>query len=485
MSKESSPQEGDFTSSQYNDLTSSPIRTQLLWSALFPLAIFALISILAAASVFYRLTLNLTTQKNIAQIQFLATFISRDIASGILPESVDLKSILDLSGKGEKKELFIVNKQGEIINDGVTTTTQERVNIHGFSEYVRNNETASRMVHLPNASDDVMVSVSPIPGTEYLVVQVEPWVQIIAPSINYQWLFAGLAFIGVFLSLYTLSLAIDRIINPIKTLAESATLTIPGSIFIPLQETGPREIRTLINAFNKMVIRLAVQQKSLRQYSHTALLSQENERLRISHELHDGTLQDLIGLSQRVELCCQELTIDPKLAQERLDEIQNLLKHTLDDVRNISNALRPTVLEDLGLMIAIDALCKEMNQKKPGLHCEFIKTGIIRRLPADQELAIYRVVQEALTNIRKHVPDASKVSVEIEFDKDGIVTMISNNGSRFFSQDIQGYVKKGHIGLAGMDERARLFGGNLTITSKPGAKTLITLKMPYEQDINY
>lgn len=484
MQNDQPSQKSDFSSSEPNDSTALPIRTQLLWSALFPLAICALLSILAATSAFYKLTLNLALQRNSAQVQSLATLLVQQLTQGANLESQDLSSMIPSLGVDGKSNIYIIDRQGKVINSSGTAIPQDFLDFKGLPASTLDGEISSRLLHLPGSDDEVMISVSPIAGTEYYLIQMEPWVQIMAPSLNYQWLFAGLAILGVFLSLFILSMSIDRIIQPIKTLAESATQTIPGSIFYPLEETGPREIRALINAFNKMVIRLAVQQKSLRQYSHSALLSQENERLRLSHELHDGTLQDLIGLSQRVELCCQELAMDPKLAQERLDEIHRLLKHSIDDVRNISNALRPTVLEDLGLMIAIEALCKEMNRQRPGIHCEFIKTGIIRRLPPEEELAIYRVVQEALTNIRKHAPDASTASVEIIFNDQDVVTNIRNDGSAFFNQDIQGHVRTGHIGLAGMDERARLFGGKLTITSNPGEKTIITLQLPYARGVD-
>ncbi len=188
-------------------------------------------------------------------------------------------------------------------------------------------------------------------------------------------LIAGLAIIGIVLSLVTLYMAMGRIIKPIQILAENAAGAVPGSIFYPVKVNGPQEIRTLIHAFNQMVIRLAEQQSALRQYSQKALLSQEEERQRLSHELHDGILQDLVGLSQRVELCRNEITTNTGMAQERLNEIHQLLNGTLDDVRRISIALRPPVLEDFGLTVAIDALCKELNrvqtQTKLRTYCQW------------------------------------------------------------------------------------------------------------------
>jgi signal transduction histidine kinase len=272
------------------------------------------------------------------------------------------------------------------------------------------------------------------------------------------------------------------VIRPIAVLAENAAGAIPGSVFHPVPERGPFEIRRLINAFNQMVIRLAEQQTALRQYAHKALLSQEEERQRLSHELHDGTLQDLVGLTQRVELCRNELERDPQLARHRLDELHGLLEQTLGDVRRISNALRPPVLEDLGLSVALEALCKDLKQDKPNLQCEYTVSGEARRLHPDLELAVYRVVQEALTNVRKHAQNASLVHVELFFGDNEIQTRIKNNGEVFTDRGVRSFVRSGHLGLAGMYERARLFGGTLDVGSDANKNTVVTLNLPCSQD---
>jgi signal transduction histidine kinase len=226
------------------------------------------------------------------------------------------------------------------------------------------------------------------------------------------------------------------------------------------------------------VIRLAEQQTTLRQYAHLALLSQEKERQRVSHELHDGTLQDLMGLAQRVELCRNELERDPLLARRRLDELQGLLEQTLGGVRRISSALRPPVLEDLGLAVALEALGKDLKQDRLGLQCDCSVFGEPRRLQPDVELAVYRIVQEALSNIRKHAQGATRVQMELTFGRGEIQARVRNNGAAFASQDVRAFVRSGHLGLAGMYERARLFGGTLDISSDAEQNTLVTLQLP-------
>jgi len=465
-----------------NDLTTAPIRTQLLWSTLFPLVLFGLLSTLVIAIVLRQLSLDLVTQRNTAQVQVLASSLSQGLIDGILPAPQELRSEAQTAGVNSIAAVFIIGGQGLAVGSSRMTVDQNLLSADEFNQLSQNLAPTSKLMQSSSTNDEAMVSIAVIPGTKYSVVIVEPWAAIMLPASNYQALLAGLTILGIVLSLATLSLAIGRIIQPIQVLAENAAGAVPGSIFHPIKVYGPQEIRTLIDAFDQMVIRLAEQQSALRQYSHQALLSQEEERQRLSHELHDSTLQDLVGLSQRVELCQNEINIDPNLARARLDEIHNLLNRTLDDVRRISIALRPPVLEDFGLTVAIDALCKEMNQYKSTLKSEFVVTGKSRRLDADLELAVYRVVQEALTNIRKHVADTTQVKVELVFGEKEILARISNNGSAFASQNIRDYVRSGHLGLAGMDERARLFGGEFNISSNPGENTIVSIKLPYEQD---
>jgi two-component system sensor histidine kinase DegS len=277
-----------------------------------------------------------------------------------------------------------------------------------------------------------------------------------------------------------LSLSIGRVIRPIADLANSAIQAIPGSIFRPMPEQGPDEISGLIKAFNQMVIRLAEQQGTMRQYAHKALLSQEEERQRLSHELHDGTVQDLVGLAQRVELCRSELERDPDQARHRLDELQSLVEQTLSNVRRISNALRPSILEDLGLSVSLQALCIDLENQMPSVGCSCVVSDEQRRLPPDIELAIFRVVQEALVNIRKHSPNATYVEVELTFGEEDVQAVIRNDGSSFPTLDLRSQVRTGHLGLAGMYERARLFHGELEIISDPENVTTVRLHLPID-----
>ena len=454
----------------------SNMRSQLIWASLFPLAFFGLLSMLVTASALNQMMSGLVTQRNTAQAQVVAALVANDFPPS--PEKLNnaLQSLEPVRGS----QLYLVDASGQLTFS--SGPTRLPVPPEELSALIQGQIPASRLLDSTVSADEVMISYAPLPGRPQAVLLVEPWAAIMAPVFYYQVALVALLAIGTALSLGMLSLSLSRIIRPIADLAQNAKAALPGSVFHPVQEQGPAELRILIKAFNQMVIRLAEQQGVLREYAHKALLSQEEERQRLSHELHDGTVQDLVGLAQRVELCRSELERSPQQARRRLDELQSLVQTTLSDVRRISTALRPPVLDDLGLAAALDGLCKDLQQDQPAITVEFAVTGAARRLQPDIELAVYRIVQEALANIRKHVEDASQVTVGLKFGETELQALVMNDGGVFANPDVNTFVRSGHLGLAGMYERARLFGGTLTITAEPDRNTLVALKLPYAQE---
>ena len=121
-----------------------------------------------------------------------------------------------------------------------------------------------------------------------------------------------------------------------------------------------------------------------------------------------------MGLVQRLELCRNEIIRDPGAAKRRLDELQALAKSAVADVRRMSNDLRPLILEDLGLPVAVQTLVEDLGGDLPAARVACRVVGNERRLPAVAELTIFRVAQEALSNIRKHARSANKVDIRLE-----------------------------------------------------------------------
>lgn len=466
------------------------IRRQLIWSALFPLAFFGLLSALVIAAGMREITLAVVRRQNTALVQVLAARLADEIerAPGVLEGMAQSASagegqpslpaaLRDFSAGLPSSEvsLFLVSPGGLAWPlspaGGRPFPLGERQRLA-----VGGPQAGSQSGEAPDTGETAVVSYSRVPGTSWVLLMADPWENLQFPAASYQWVLAGLLSLGTVLSLQMLSLSIGRVSQPIAELASSAGQAVPGSVFHPLEARGPLELRMLTQAFNQMVIRLAEQQGALRQYAHQALLSQEEERQRISHELHDETVQDLVGLVQRLELCRNEMDRDPQAALRRLDELQALARRTLEDVRRISNALRPSILQDIGLPAAIQSLCAEVERALPHTICICEISGDPLRLSPDLELAAFRVAQEALSNVRRHANSATEVHVRLDVKEAGLCLAIGDNGPGFDVPDLKTLVREGHLGLAGMYERARLFGGRLELCSQPGQGTSLLLE---------
>jgi two-component system sensor histidine kinase UhpB len=194
------------------------------------------------------------------------------------------------------------------------------------------------------------------------------------------------------------------------------------------------------------------------------LAAQENERLRIARELHDEIGQTLTAVALRAEHTAQRTGNEhPEFA-----ELAATVQQSLADVRRISLELRPGALDELGLINALISLCARVENESP-LRVRRKLEGPIPDLPRDVELAVYRIAQEALTNVMRH-SEASEVEVALSCTDDRLVLLVRDNG-RGFPND----VREGG-GLTGMRERAMLIGANLDVSTDGGVN--VTLRLP-------
>ncbi|HUS82590.1 MAG TPA: PAS domain S-box protein [Dehalococcoidia bacterium] len=218
-------------------------------------------------------------------------------------------------------------------------------------------------------------------------------------------------------------------------------------------------------------------QENLRYYVSQVLKAQESERLRIARELHDDTAQALTGVSRRLDMLSSSgAEIPPEIAQ-RLDELREQTDTILDGVRRFSQDLRPPVLDDLGLLPALKWLLIAL-EEQDGIGANTRILGEPRRLPRDAELALFRIAQEALSNVRKH-SHASAVELTLDFRNDSIAVTVADNGNGFELPPATGdLAASGKLGLIGMQERARLLGGTIDMESKPGEGTKVVVTVP-------
>ncbi|MFH1382824.1 MAG: histidine kinase [Chloroflexota bacterium] len=238
----------------------------------------------------------------------------------------------------------------------------------------------------------------------------------------------------------------------------------------------------------RMLDSLQNQQRRVEQLLTQAVLAQEEERKRISADLHDSVAQWLVGASYRAQTCNEILfgegnghtkhgngNGDGKARSELL-EMESTINKSLKELRRVVIGLRPPALDELGLTHALRQSLEEL--KVDGIECKFSQIGTPVRLTPSVEIAVYRVVQEAFNNIRKHA-NATKVNLRLQFQPDKFSVEVRDNGKGFdLSHTIDGAVSGGHVGLLGMKQRAEMLGGDFKIRTGKAIGTAIILSLP-------
>jgi signal transduction histidine kinase len=222
---------------------------------------------------------------------------------------------------------------------------------------------------------------------------------------------------------------------------------------------------------------LREQQLRVEQLLVRTVQAQEEERRRISIELHDGVAQWLVGANYQLQSCQAILEKgDLSTAKEDIGKLETTLDKSLKEIRSVIAGLRPPALEELGLVHAVNQAVKEFNNN--GIVCKFETFGEPVRLSPSTELTIYRVVQESLNNVRKH-SEATSVIVKLKFTNDKAFIEVNDNGKGFdYSSTMRQATSTGHMGLLGMRERASMLGGDLKIMAKVGSGVRINLTLP-------
>jgi two-component system sensor histidine kinase DegS len=219
--------------------------------------------------------------------------------------------------------------------------------------------------------------------------------------------------------------------------------------------------------------RLEDAQHALQGYVRLATDAQEEERKRLARELHDDTIQTLLVAKTQLEAASAEPLPDETAG--RLQQVDAAIEAAIDDVRRFTRDLRPSLLDDLGLVHAIDWLVTDL-ATRAAIAAHLETTGQPRRLEQRYELALFRMIQEAVHNVERHA-GATKVEVRLDF-RDGVRATISDDGHGFdVEQALNGRAQPEKLGLLGMRERAKLTGAELTITSTPsGTRVAVTLR---------
>lgn len=217
-----------------------------------------------------------------------------------------------------------------------------------------------------------------------------------------------------------------------------------------------------------------LQRKKLRILTERLVSAQEEERLRISRELHDEAGQALTSLKISLDLLQKQLPREQQATRERLADLSQLTGQTMDNLRALAHDLRPPGLDSFGLDVALAGLCHDFGNRT-GLRIDY-KGVAVPDLPLSLSLSMYRFTQEALTNVAKHA-EARSVAIELQCEDNVLSLHIADDG-RGFTYEPEGGAAG--VGLVSMQERTDLLGGVLDIDSAPNEGTRLTARVPLD-----
>ncbi len=217
-------------------------------------------------------------------------------------------------------------------------------------------------------------------------------------------------------------------------------------------------------------------QEQLRRLSRQILSAQEDERKRISRELHDVIAQTLTSINVRLATLKRGASLNTRGLDRNIERTQRLVAHSVNIVHQFARELRPSVLDDLGLIPALHTFLKNF-RKQTGIRVSLSTFAAVEEMNGDKRTVLYRVAQEALTNVARHAR-ASEAKVNIQRLNGAVVMKIADNGKGFDTKrESNGRLGK-RLGLLGMRERLEMVGGKFVVTSAPGKGTVIAVEIP-------
>lgn len=370
-------------------------------------------------------------------------------------------------------EHFIIIKPGDMI---VVRTDKDMAPLRVIMVADFNERRESIWLDMENSILQVARYIPDQNSTLYIALSLRAIIQTVN-DVSFQLFSIMVVMIAVgFAAAFFLTWVLTR---PILDLVKATDAVAKGDFSRRVPRWANDEIGELASAFNSMIAALEqadqerLERDRLRQsYINGVILAQENERQRIARELHDSTSQSLTSLLvglQNLRLAKSGEEIGPQV-----DSLRDVIAHTLNEVRNISWQLRPTVVNDLGLVNSLAHYIEDF-QKQHHLEVDFVSSGLEEELSPELETTIYRVIQEALTNVARYA-QASSVSVIINSGEEMLKIIVEDDGVGFDPEYVQKHTRS--LGLKGIRERAGLFDGKLTIESSPGQGSSLFIEIP-------
>ncbi len=361
---------------------------------------------------------------------------------------------------------------------------------------------AAAQLHEPGPGDRFdphVMAVVPLAGTPFYVVLEQPLdVALALPNElrDQLLLVAGLGFLAALVVAWVTT---RRVVKPTEELTAAAERMAGGDLASPIDVSAQDEVARLAESLEAMRRRLreateaaertnrelerrvAERTSRLGQLLRGTISAQEEERRRLARELHDETAQTLAALSISLDRARDALGGAPPATLERVNEARAISTRLLAETRRLIMGLRPAVLDDMGLLPAIRWYA-DTALADAGVEVSVEADPSMPRLPPHMEVALFRIAQEAMTNVAKHAA-ARHARIDVHLNGSDVTVRISDDGRGF---DVAGAL--GHdgpddesVGLVGMQERVRLLNGRLEITSEPGRGTTVLVSAPVEE----
>lgn len=282
---------------------------------------------------------------------------------------------------------------------------------------------------------------------------------------------------GAILSVGVNAIIIQLALEPLRLLKRTADQVQAGDLDarVPPSALADRETARLMVAINGMLDRMSEYRRRLRDVAARALNAAEEERRRISLELHDDASQRLAAILVRLRLA--RTLREPEAKDAVLEEVRRELAEAADGLRRYAQGLRPPALDELGLGAAIESHVRHL---APTTHIPIeVRTESVGRLDSPEaELALYRIVQEAITNAVRH-SRAQRIRVAVERRNGAVVATVADDGVGFAVDRLLGdHDEERGLGLFGMLERAEYVGGRVEVASEPGEGTTVSVSVP-------
>src|SRR6266498_12630 len=322
-------------------------------------------------------------------------------AGAFTPESLVLQTLAASYPAGNQATIYLLDAAGNILFASGTPPTQSLPANHpGVAEALRG-ESGTQYVQVGNSEH--VIAYASIPSTGWALITEEDWRALVTPSLAATQM-APLVLVPAFiLALFALWFGAKQIVQPLQRLESKAAALAWGN-FETIKESvgGISEVQHLQKELMEMARKVQAAQEGLHDYIGAITSAQEEERMRLSRELHDDTIQAVIALKQRVQLA--QKSVKDQNGRQSLKALEDLAEQTVGNLRRLTRALRPIYLEDLGLVTALEMLARETSQGNQ-LSINFQQAGQERRLSREVELALYRIAQEALNNALHHAND--------------------------------------------------------------------------------